>query len=64
MTEKKLQIQELKLEEAKTLGALIDELHLNNKYQVILVDGKKVVDLNTIISPDSKIIILPKIVGG
>ncbi|MHA1145415.1 MAG: MoaD/ThiS family protein [Candidatus Helarchaeota archaeon] len=64
MPEKKLLIQKLELTESKTLRALIRELHLNHRYQVILVDGKKVTDLDTIVNPDSKIMVLPKIVGG
>ncbi|NHI91501.1 MAG: hypothetical protein EAX96_03290 [Candidatus Lokiarchaeota archaeon] len=61
--EKKL-ISKLELKEKKTLKQLIGELGLNEKYFAILVDGKKVSDLNQLLDKDSKIVILPKIQGG
>ncbi len=61
--EKKL-ISKLELKEKKTLKRLIGELGLNDKYFAILVDGKRVSDLNQILDKNSKIVILPKIQGG
>ncbi|MHA1146195.1 MAG: MoaD/ThiS family protein [Candidatus Helarchaeota archaeon] len=64
MSEKKSFLQSIQLKESKRLKDLLIELGLNNRYHAVLVDGKKVVDLETMIQEDSKIIILPKLQGG
>ena len=50
-------------EKTMTVRDLIKELDLEEKYFGILVNGKKA-DLNTKITPDSKIVVLPHIAGG
>ena len=57
-------VQKLDLKEKKTLKELISDLRIDNKYFAILVDGKKISDLNQVIETDSSIVILPKIRGG
>lgn len=50
-------------EKEMTVGDLLKELNLEDKYFGILVDGKKA-SPETRISPDSEIVILPHIAGG
>jgi len=57
-------VQKLELKEKKTLKELISELGLDGKFFAILVDGKKISDLNEIIEKDSNVVILPRIRGG
>ena len=65
MPEKKLQIQKIEqIEKSKTLRALIDDLKIDKKYSAILVNGEKVTNLDTLVEPSDKIVILPKIMGG
>jgi len=48
---------------ARTVEDLLKELHLETKFFIILVDGRKV-SLNDTIKEGSEITILPKIAGG
>ena len=57
-------VQKLELQEKKTLKELISELGIDGKFFAILVDGKKIDDLNEVIQKDSKVVILPRIRGG
>ena len=50
-------------EKTMTVRDLIKELDLEEKYFGILVNGKKA-DLDTKITPSSKIVVLPHIAGG
>lgn len=64
MSEKKLQIQKLKIKERQTLRSLLKEIKIEGKYYAIIINGKAVTDLATMIDPEDKILILPKIIGG
>ncbi len=57
-------VQKVELKERKTFGEFIREMGLNEKYHAILVNGKKITDLSTILDTDAKIVILPRIRGG
>ena len=57
-------VQKLDLKEKKTLKELISELRVDDKFFAILVNGRKISDLNQVIEADSSIVILPKIRGG
>jgi len=46
-----------------TVGDLLQELNLEDKYFGILVDGKKA-SPDTVINEQSEIVILPHIAGG
>jgi len=48
---------------ARTVGDLLNDLKLESKYFAILANGKKV-ELNDLIEDGSEITILPKIAGG
>ena len=50
-------------EKTMTVKDLLEELNLTNKYFGILVNGKKA-ELNTKISQEDQIVILPHIAGG
>ena len=50
-------------EKTMTVGDLLKELNLEDKYFGILVDGKKA-NPDTKITPSSKVVILPHIAGG
>jgi len=50
-------------EKEMTVGDLLKELNIEDKYFGILVNGKKA-SPETHISPDSEIVILPHIAGG
>ncbi len=52
-----------KPEKAMTVGDLLKELNLENKYFGILVNGHKATP-DTKITPDSDVVILPHIAGG
>lgn len=60
----KVLVQKIEIKERKTFGEFIREMGLSDKYHAILVNGKKVTDLDTILNVDSKIVILPRIRGG
>ncbi len=57
-------VQKLELKEKKTLRELILDLKIDGKYFAILVNGRKINDLNEVIEKDTSVIILPKIRGG
>jgi len=57
-------IQELVIEEKQTLRAILRENTIDHQIYAVLVNNKRVSDLNTEIIPGSKIIVLPKIRGG
>lgn len=50
-------------DKSMTVGDLLKELNLEDKYFGILVDGKKA-DPNTKIDENSEVVILPHIAGG
>lgn len=52
-----------RIEQSLTVRDLLKKLNLLENVFVILMDGKSVT-LDTILSPTSEIIILPKIAGG
>jgi len=60
----KVVVQKVQLKERKTFGEFIREMGLSEKYHAILVNGRKVTNLDTILELDSKIVILPRIRGG
>ncbi|MHA1799235.1 MAG: MoaD/ThiS family protein [Candidatus Helarchaeota archaeon] len=64
MVEKKVLVQEVELKEKKTLKQLLEELKLSHRSNAVLINGKRVTDLDIIIDEKTKIIILPKIRGG
>ena len=53
----------IKPDKTMTVTDLLKELNLEGKYFGILVDGKKA-DLDTKITPESEIVVLPHIAGG
>ncbi len=53
----------LTIEKKMTVGDLLKELNLENKYFGILVDGKRA-EPNTIITEKSEVVVLPHIAGG
>jgi len=53
----------LKIEKKMTVGDLLKELNLENKYFGILVNGKKA-DENTVIHQTDSVVVLPHIAGG
>ncbi|MBD3186994.1 hypothetical protein GF325_09220 [Candidatus Bathyarchaeota archaeon] len=57
------QFKELKAIKKQTVADLLNELHLEDAYLAVLVDGEKA-DLTDEIHEGQKIIILPKIAGG
>ncbi|MHA1785776.1 MAG: MoaD/ThiS family protein [Candidatus Helarchaeota archaeon] len=64
MVEKKVLVQEVELKEKKTLKQLLEELKLSHRSNAVLINGKRITDLDIIIDEKTKIIILPKIRGG
>ena len=64
MAKQKSLVKEVKTREKQSLQVILAEFGYNHQYQVILVDGKRVDDLNTMVDMNNKIIILPKIRGG
>lgn len=53
----------IQIEKKKTVAELLNELNINNNYFAVLINGIRA-DLNQIIFPKDKIIILPQIKGG
>ncbi len=53
----------IQVEKEKTVGELLIELKIDGKYFAILLNGKRV-ELDKVIDPKDKIIVLPKIKGG
>ncbi len=63
MSTNKLIYKTIQVEKKKTVGELLKELNINNNYFAILVNNKGA-EVNQVIFPEDKIIILPKIKGG
>ena len=59
----KLIYKTIQVEKKKTVDELLKELNINKNYFAVLVNCKRA-GLNQIISPEDKVIVLPKIRGG
>ena len=64
MVEQKPLVKEVITKEKKTIAALMEELGLNPELHAVLLNSKRVTNLNEIVEANSKIIILPKLRGG
>ncbi|MFX1450604.1 MAG: MoaD/ThiS family protein [Promethearchaeota archaeon] len=53
----------IQVEKKKTVGALLKELNINDNFFAVLVNGKKA-GMNQLLTPEDKILVLPKIKGG
>jgi len=53
----------IQVEKKKTVDALLKELNINDNFFAVLVNGKKA-GMNQLLSPEDKILVLPKIKGG
>ncbi|MFX0139075.1 MAG: MoaD/ThiS family protein [Candidatus Hodarchaeota archaeon] len=53
----------IQVEKKKTVSDLLRELNINNNFFAVLVNGKKA-DINQVLIPEDKILVLPKIKGG
>ncbi len=68
MSVNELVLQEIFLEEeygedTLTVGELLQKLNLEKDVFMVLVNGVRA-DLDTVVSQDDKIIVLPRLVGG
>ena len=64
LVEQKPLVKEVLVKEKKTVASLMEELGLNPKFHAVLLNSKRVIDLNEVIDANSKIIVLPKLRGG
>ena len=64
MTENRLLIKELEIKEKKTVRRILEDLGINTNFTAIIIDKQTISNLDTVVAPNSKIIILPKIHGG
>ena len=53
----------IQVDKKKTVSALLKELNINDNFFAVLVNGKKA-SMNQLLSPEDKILVLPKIKGG
>lgn len=53
----------IQVKKKKTVSDLLKELNIKDSFFAILVNGKKA-DMNQVLVPEDKILVLPKIKGG
>ncbi len=53
----------IQVKKKKTVSDLLKELNLKDNFFAVLVNGKKA-EINQVLVPEDKILVLPKIKGG